>query len=387
MQRQKKLSVWLKVYISLLQGLCFISISGCTAGGLKLISQLEARQLKSEAITKREMCFEEFVNKDKFEECYNKEVFYLIADECITIRATEPITQEDCEDFLYRVVMKPDNLFKDNEGYEGFPEEFRSDNLHPVVRDGGCRESETCRDRCRSIFSTQDEKEACYQYSVSAITKLGSVFSTLESPSLPDLRGLSDLRSLSILFGIGGDSVIEKLTTGEGSWSSNEKKIILTWLAENVEVSKIFSRADHDFAFLENVIGGSNHTETVANINLSLGSGSSGDNFIDKLIEEENQIGLKWIHDFINNECNSSDSLITNEERKCVFEEYYCEFDLNNNNELDFFDYDFFTTLLDNILEYQRKATGSPSWWEDDTRSADLSSDQWQNGVCDNLKP
>ena len=138
MKRQKILKSLVKgLYLTFKKGYVFISISGCTAGGLRLISQLEARQLKSEAITKREMCFEEFVNKGKFEDCYNKEVFHLIADECIKIRATEPITQKDCENFLYRVVMKPDNLFQDNEGYEGFPEKYRSDNLHPVVRDGG----------------------------------------------------------------------------------------------------------------------------------------------------------------------------------------------------------------------------------------------------------
>ena len=386
-----------RLYIPLLLslGVCLfvLLLPGCTADGLRLISQLEARELKDDALSKREMCFEEFVDQDKFEECYREEVFLLVADECVSIRATEPITQKDCEDFLYRVVMKPDSFFPEyagapeDEGYEGFPEEYRSDNLHPIARQGGCETSQACRDKCRSIFGTLTEKEHCFEYSTSAAQRMETVFTRLQNPSLSNLRALKTneyLRSLQILLAIGVSTVITTLSTGDTAWDAAEKKIILSWLAESPDVVKIFKRADSDFLLLTNVVEGNTATDTVANLNKGLGSTDTGDNFIDKLLEKKNEGGLKWLHDYVKAECDS-DGTITNSEKRCIFENYYCEFNLHNNNELKFFEYEFFTDLLDNILEFQRKSSGAPSWWDSDTRSVDLDPDQWQNGVCDNL--
>ena len=372
-------------------GLVLILLPGCSADGLRLITQLEARAPKAKALEKREMCFDEFVNQAKFEACYRREVFSLIADECVIIRATEPIAQEDCEDFLYRIVMKPDSFFPEDENYEGFPEKYRSDNLHPVARQGGCEESETCRDKCRDMFETRNEKEACYEYAIVAVTGMKVVFDALKDPSLPNLRGFNtnaqDLRTLRILFGIGADTVINKWSTGDDAWDDSEKKIVLSWLAESSGITEIFKRFDSDFVLFTNIVEGANTGETVENLNKGLGANDAGDNFVDKLLEENNETGLEWLHDYITQECDTTSNEITNDEKRCMFAEYYCEFDLHNNNELDFFEYDFFTKLLDNILEFQRKSTGAPSWWDEDTRSADLEPDQWQNGVCDNLNP
>lgn len=364
-------------------------LPGCSGDGLKLLSQLEARGLKKDALAKREMCFDEFVNQEKFESCYKKELFSLIADECVNVRATEPISQEGCENFLYRIVMKPNSLFPENEDYEGFPEEYRSDNFHPIARQGGCKTSQTCREKCRAMFGSHEEKDVCYEYATASVVKMNTVFSILQQPSLPKLRDMitdqQALRSLRILLGIGGDTVINGFSTGTDAWDEGEKKIVLSWLAESMDITEIMIRFDSNFILFTNVVGGSDSADTVRNLNQGLGGNNTGDNFIDKLLEQENEAGLKWLHDYITGECDD-DGEITNAEKKCIFAEYYCEFNLHNNNELKVFEYDFFTDILDNILEFQRKSSGAPSWWDEDTRSEDLDPDQWQNGVCDNLQ-
>ena len=368
-----------------------ILLSGCSADGLRLLSQLEARDLKDDAIAKRQMCFDEFIEEVKFNECYINEVYSLIADECVNIRITEPVTQKECEDFLYRVVMKPDTFFPEYSTVgEGFPAAYRGHNLHPVLRRGGCIDSDACRENCRTIFTEQDTRTACYEYSTVAIGKIKNVFNVLKEPSLPSLRNLETeehLRSLRLLFGIGLTDVITRFSSvlpadppadGDLSWDNNERKIILSWLAESSDVAEIMNRFDTTFSLLENIMGDAANSGTVANLNKGLGANDSGDNFIDKLLDEENESGLLWLHSYIASEqnCNSVE--------RCMFKDFYCAFEFHNSSELDLFEYKFFTELLDYILK-THKGSNAPSWWDVNTTSVDLEPDQWKNGVCNNV--
>ncbi len=371
----------------------YLLLPGCSADGLRLLSQLEARDLKDDAIAKRQMCFDEFVDEDKFTECYINEVYSLIADECVEIRVTEPVTQEECEDFLYRVVMKPDTFFPEYaDTAEGFPSDYRTTNLHPVLRRGGCIGNTVCRESCRTIFTTQTARSACYQYTTVAIGKIKNVFNVLKDPSLPRLRGLEteeNLRSLSILLGIGLDDVIARFSSslptdppaeGDLSWNNNERKIILSWLAESSGAAEIMKRFDTTFSLLENIVGGDGtNAQTIANLNKGLGTNDSGDNFIDKLLDEENENGLLWLHAYIESDknCGSTDKL-------CMFRDFYCAFTFHSGSELELFEYRFFTELLDHILANNR-GSNVPSWWEVGTTSVDLEPDQWKNGVCNNV--
>ena len=99
-------------------------IFGCSPAGLNLIRQIEARGLKNKAIEKREMCFFDYVAEDSIENCYGKEVAQLVSEECQEIRKTEPILQPDCEDFLYRVVMRPDAMFPGVSDGDAFPDKL-----------------------------------------------------------------------------------------------------------------------------------------------------------------------------------------------------------------------------------------------------------------------
>ena len=109
-----------------------IFAAGCTEAGLELIASLEARDVKNKAIEKRITCYgskSEALDpsvwthdwRNNGDGCYLFETAALITDKCLAIREKEPILQEDCELFLWRIVMKPDSLFSRNPG--GDPED------------------------------------------------------------------------------------------------------------------------------------------------------------------------------------------------------------------------------------------------------------------------
>ena len=92
-----------------------IVLTDDTDDRFELISQPEAESLKTNVIAKRQMCFDSFADQEEFKVCYEKEIFSLVAEECVNIRMTESITQENCESFLYKIVMGPDSFFHENE--------------------------------------------------------------------------------------------------------------------------------------------------------------------------------------------------------------------------------------------------------------------------------
>ena len=392
-------------------GFALLGLSACGVGGFKLINQIEARNLKSEILDKREICFEEFVNRDRFEACYEREMFELIAAECIEIRRTEPILQSDCENFLYRAVMKPDSFFEGDSVFPSptdDPDKYRLDSLHAQDRAGGCNTSMQCRDTCRLLFTTRKYENYCYAYSAVAVSKMKAVFDVLEEATETGLDGLNtdeNKRYLRIMLNIeptdtteGGESVLYRIDTDHStedvleSWSEEQQKRVLLWLAENLEIIRIFrasgfnSREPH-FEVLEFVsdLDGSRQ-QRAESLSRSLAASSTGDGFIDKLIEEDNEVGLEWIHTYFEEDCDNADDAT---EKRCIFEDYYCDLRIQRSNYEDYLGYDFFTDTLDNVLKNQRKTSGAPSWWGEDTKSEDLESDGrghlWDD-VCDFLK-
>ena len=94
-------------------------LSGCTEAGFELLLHLEAREVKNKAIEKREHCgySDSSGNNDPATNGKYCFLFYtaaLVTDHCLTIRKKEPILQEDCENLLWRLVMKPDSFFVKN---------------------------------------------------------------------------------------------------------------------------------------------------------------------------------------------------------------------------------------------------------------------------------
>ena len=360
---------------------------GCTQAGLNLIRQLEARGLKTKAVEKRAMCFHDFVNETRFKDCYKREVAQLIAGECREIRRTEPILQKDCEDFMYRIVMKPDAMFPsfgspEDDGYEGFLEKYRSDNLHPVDREGGCDKDSACRGRCQGIFTTGATRRECYAYSVSAVSQMQDVFDKLNNPTasnLNALRSTTKLRYLTVLLNI---SISETLGSLD-SWSADQYKIAWKWLAESPTVVDVFFNAElhvnnNNRLALEHFFTISSSSDVITKLNTSLTSSADGDNIIDTMLERKNTSGLLWIHDMLiainGGYITDTDELVN---PLNVFTAY-CGITFHTRNEEKYFQYGFFKDLLDIILQNNQPGSlATDHWWQADTIAQDLNPNQW----------
>lgn len=348
-----------------------ILVFGCTQGGLNLIRQLEARGVKTQAINKRAMCFNDFVNEERFQECYKKEVAQLIAGECEVIRKTEPLFQRDCEDFLYRIVMEPDSLFPGMKEGDEFPSEYRKHSLHSIERVGGCDRDSACRGKCQEIFTTGTTRRQCYEYSVSAVNRMHGVFNKLNNPTTGNLNALTSTTELRYLKNLLNISIEETLGSLD-PWSADQYKVVWYWLARYAAVVDVFFKAEVEqgtYSALEHFFSSITYpTAVIEKLNTSLTTASDGDNIIDTMLERKNERGLLWIHDMLKH--------ITSENELLIFKDY-CAITFHDNNNRKYFDYNFFLDLLDNILQDQRPGSSPPDWWGADSIAQDLNSDQW----------
>lgn len=101
--------------------ICSFAIIGCTVEGLKLITALEARELKREALIRRAECESNHradrANRlTRVENCLKVAVLGLAEEECYKLRKTEPMPQNRCTSLLYRIVMDPASLFPNYPG-------------------------------------------------------------------------------------------------------------------------------------------------------------------------------------------------------------------------------------------------------------------------------
>ena len=139
--------------ISALSGGLLFAVSGCTAEGLELISQLEATALKKAVIDDKKFCKQNvgLNHKRKQDLCNDFFASLRITSHCVTMRKTELVEQEYCERFLYRMLIRPTRFFGQDDhkqdslkgaddaiAWDWFDREAMDDFLHsnPNERDG-----------------------------------------------------------------------------------------------------------------------------------------------------------------------------------------------------------------------------------------------------------
>ena len=380
-----------KLPLLILSSVFTLFIFGCSPAGLNLIRQLEARGLKSKAIQERAMCFYDYVDEALIKSCYAREVAQLIAKECQEIRKTEPILQPDCEDFLYRIVMRPDATLPEVDAEDAFPDEYRNtDSFHPAGRGVECAEDSACRSKCREIFTGSAEQTKCYVHSVSAVGQMHDVFSKLKEPTVSGLnaiRSSTKLRYLKLIFYIDLAGVLSTFTTAWGDTTTDldTYKIVWKWIAENQVVADTLSYeidgvTDYsaDVRIADSILEANSLTDFIDNLNTSLTSSTDGDNMIDIMLERSNEKGLIWIHYILKKTVNDSLS---------VFKEY-CKIQFHDRNEERYFNYAFFTNILDDVLlsRFSSLPDPGPTWWLEYTVSQDLDSDQWWDSDTTNAE-
>ena len=160
--------------------------------------------------------------------------------------------------------------------------------------------------------------------------------------------------------------------------TSTERKNFLAMIAADPEKAENI-RGVHLDIFKE-IFGKTSSTAIVAEVNKSIKSGKT---FPEVALEEGNDVALELLHDYFGDLCNDDSKY-----EKCIFKNYYCRLNLDEDSEVGYFDYDFFEGMLDDILSNERKTSGAPSWWESGIDAEDL--DSWQTNphrVCLFMKP
>ena len=389
-------------------GVCLLTLSACTPGGLNLIRQLEARALKQKILSERDMCYFDFVKQSDFQECYTEASTRLIAEECVVIRRTEPIYQKDCEDFLYRIVMKPDSMFPGQEEEEEFRSASRvTDELNPdspgeASRPGGCEEDSACKAKCRGFYTAAEDRAACYAYSVGAVNELEKVFEAFTDPTATKLNSVN-LRYVRVALNI---NVADAFTDKVGSWDDSvtgvtQRDFFLKWMAEKrgtPSAAKVFRDAD-DFhndgnhSLLTTMLGASGVDSTLSDRlsrSLTGATNEKDHNFIDRALVNNNGDILLWLHEFMVGD-DSGNSHAVN-----IFATIYCAQHYTSRSDRRYLNHRFFLNLLDQVMEDERRADSPddndptndpPRWWTVNFGASNLvrSPDRWyhaNDAVC-----
>ena len=238
---------------------------------------------------------------------------------------------------------------------------------------GECDRHRRCEEICDNIFKSLSHKEDCEELSIADVEAMEEVFKILEDPDTDDLESL-DLRDLEMLLNISPNP----MEIAIGRMSQTEKQKFLVWLALNLEATDLIEAAEVDYEIMKELFG-SIKGVIVNDLNSNIGG---GDTFIEVALEAKNEVALEWIHDFFGSMCSDESN-----EKRCIFEDFYCGLSLNGDAEEEYFDYEFFEELLNEILVYERKSSDAPPWWTVDTDAGDL--DRWKSSrhnVCGSLK-
>ena len=236
-------------------------------------------------------------------------------------------------------------------------------------RTGECARYERCQEICDEIFELREDRELCEEFSMEDVEKLRAVSRILKDFDRNNSTSL-DLKDLEFLLNISLDP-LEKILE---QMSDDQKDDFLLWLAADPEAAGIIGNAEKEFEFLKYVLGPS-ESDILSQINKPI---DDEDTVIEIALNKNNRSILEWFHDFFGSNCEKNSSYET-----CVFTRYYCHFSLSRDSwEKKFFDYAFFTEILNKILKEHQPAR-SPSWWTRGTTVQDLES--WQNyphNVC-----
>ena len=330
-------------------------LSGCTEAGFELLLHLEAREVKNKAIEKREECgyTDSSGNTDPLRNgkyCFLFHTAAIVTDHCLTIRKKEPILQEDCENLLWRIVMKPDSFFVKNPA-------------------GPLRSSDAHEDIDRFFLANKDDDSDPLVKFIEHVTATSGgreslLVSIMDDPALAAGVRHSDLRIAN---------PANEADIGNRTGASK------LWFIQN----KLFQRAPHkheklaDFAATKNYIfGNARQRAELADFiggSLRVAFPRPDNRFSDPYTYSDKASGLKWIEDLIVNRCYKlydtggkgklwagGGTLL---EAACHIK-IYCEIGLAERelDQLATLDL-FFRGSIHSLLRSRRPSSSPPSWW------------------------
>lgn len=241
---------------------------------------------------------------------------------------------------------------------------------------GECDRDRRCESICHSIFTSLRAWEECEELDIVDVEQMEEAIKVLEDPEWDDLEAL-DLSVLNTLMKIS----LNPVETAIGRMTKSEKKRFLEWLVIKPDTAKTWVDGEFDFEILKALIGSGKET-ILHDLKIII---TSGENFFTLAMEENNEVVLKWLHDFFEYICNRESSI-----QKCVFQDFYCHLSLDSEEEEDLFNFDFFSATLDEVLsdpDIRPSRLSDDHWWNEGTDAGDL--DRWKtspHNVCQCLE-
>lgn len=253
--------------------------------------------------------------------------------------------------------------------------------LNKKIKTKECGNSEDCEEICEEIYNRRGDSDECKELSIKQVKRIEDIHEFLEDPDLEELTTIYP-KDLDIYVNVS----ISALDTQTDSWNKSDSKTVLTWMALDADIAKIFYKEDKDYRLLKSLLleigSGSGSADTYLD---ALKDNLDGGTFIELSVEKNNEQALKMIHSFMEEQtvgkC-SGDDLDT---VKCL--ETYCEIAASMDKDLasDWLSIDYFENYIDGIIDDHVNGTSGGSQSEWDTRDIDSVhdlGDKWWDDLC-----
>ena len=222
-----------------------------------------------------------------------------------------------------------------------------------------------CVDQCREIYNRRSDRDDCEELPIAQIQVLFELHELLEDPDDDDLREI-DLEDLEVYLNVsiaGFDSLINK-------YSSRESKEVLFWIAENEDISNLFSDEDDEFKALEalfkEVTGGFSVGDETHQPFIERVDGSH--RLMEIVIDTGNESALEWFHEYITEKAAGCRSEEVSLECFKVFCRIGKDIDRDfRENWLSFEDFEeYIEDIIDNEINGASYGSASTTLWDTD---------------------
>ena len=241
-----------------------------------------------------------------------------------------------------------------------------------------CERDRECEDLCKDIYNRRTVRKDCLALPVSQVEKLWEIYDIFRNPREDDLE-IIDPEDFEIFVEID----LQPLDTLIRKFGTSEAKRVLAWIAEEPDIVEIFQDEDDDFDLLKELLKSLNSNAGAQQYQQALSKTIDRESFIEIAISD-NGLALDWIHGFFSRQCDGDNS---KREEICIFQDWYCETELNDDSWDSLKGYDDFSEIIDEILdEYTVTDADIPNWWTEETEARDLrtsSSDNQLKWLCD----
>lgn len=263
----------------------------------------------------------------------------------------------------------------------------RSRTKHKASKE--CEGNDDCEDICDDIYKRRGDRNDCEELSITQVERLEELHENLEDPDYDDLKDID-----SDDFDVYVNVSISSLDTLAGKWSSREVEDVLSWIADEADIAKVFSKEDDEYkifkVLLERIGTG---TADKNKYQTALKKDLEDDTFLGMAVVAQNENALEMVHEFleevtvaspITGDCGSNV-----ETTECL--RLYCDLAkaMDSDSAEELLDFDYFSKYLEDIIDDGINGATAPTsvQWDTDLIDdiGDLGNEWWAGAADDSV--